>query len=71
MGVQDTFAMRRLISFLFASALLGTGLYFFVYLLFVSEGFYVWMPAAAATFGFLGASWLWEDFVSPHLGKRG
>lgn len=62
--------IRRVISLCVASALFLGGLYFLISLIFFSNGFYFWMPAAAGMIAFLGGYWLWEDFVSPKLNKR-
>ena len=61
--------LRRLSSFCFASTLFFGGLYVLVSLIFFSQRFYVLMPAASGFFSFIGAYWLWEDFVSPRFKK--
>jgi hypothetical protein len=59
--------MRRLISFVLASTLLGCGLYLLHLEIFVARTtiFMFKLTEAGGLMAVLGAGWLWEDFIGP------
>ena len=56
--------VRRTVSFLFSLALTVAGFGGLIYLVFFAGGWRGIMPIGAASMGFLGAYWLWTDFIS-------
>ena len=62
--------MRKLIAFVFASALLGAGLYLLFLQLFVTSHLVGQALDAAGLLITLGAAWLWTDFIA-HVVRRG
>jgi hypothetical protein len=57
--------VRRTINFLFALALTVAGFGGLIYLVLFADGWRGFMPIGAGFIGFLGAYWLWADFIKP------
>jgi hypothetical protein len=61
----DDRMVRRIISFLFAAALLLGGAFGTIFLLFFAARIPLGLLAGAAFFATIGAAWLWADFIAP------
>jgi hypothetical protein len=59
--------MRQVLSFVFASALLIGGLYLLYMELVVASVVVGKLLLVGSFVAFLGAAWLWADFISPLL----
>lgn len=62
--------VRRVLSFVFASALFLMGLWGAYDLLFLAERVPLGLLMGAGVFGMIGAYWLWADFIAPWLGHK-
>ena len=60
--------MRRLIGLLVAGTMFFGSLYIFYAGFVEGRGIGRGLYFAAALFGFVGAGWLWADYISPWLG---
>jgi hypothetical protein len=61
--------IRRVLSFIFASAMLCGGLWGGYFLLFLAEKIPLGLLAGAGFFAAIGAYWLWVDFIAIWLPK--
>jgi len=60
--------MRKLIGLLVSGGMLFASLYIFYAGIFLGRGIGPGLYWAAGIFGFVGAGWLWADYLSPLLG---
>jgi hypothetical protein len=63
--------VRQVISFILASALFVGGTGFALMFLFTPGRTILWFPYGAGFCGFVGAAWLWADFIAPLFGRKG